>query len=138
METPINLPNEEEIGLKTIPKRDRNKLYAVIFIVFAMVGVYVSILIHQLAIAFFIIIPILYLSRREIQEYSFKLQIAKSLIGFLRLIQILTLIAVFVFISKNVGFIITTLIFFVGFKLWNYYSHKRIRKDQENQIFNFK
>ena len=123
---------EEEEEKVHFPKVDRSRLYSILLIIFIIVSIYVSIIIKQIWISFFIIIPILSLSKREeISQVKVDLKqlVLNSFSKLVKFIVILAIIGLYIFLLIKTGIFITVILIFISFLLYRYISASITRKN---------
>ncbi len=116
---------EEEEEKVHFPKVDRSRLYSILLIIFIIVSIYVSIIIDQIWISFFIIIPILSLSKREeISQVKVDLKqlVLNSFSKLVKFIVILAIIGICIFLFIKIGLFFTVILIFISFSLYKYIS----------------
>ncbi len=115
------------------PETDRSNMYGIIFIIVSIIVVYVSIITHQIWAAFFIVIPFLYISRKEEQgqKKKIKARVLSEISNIMNFVYILFLIGIVFLLFIKIGFLITAIIVIVAFKSWSYISGAITRRNFE-------
>jgi len=107
------------------PEIDKGNLYGIILIVVSICTLYITIVTHQIWIPFFIVIPLLYISRKEVGNQgnlSLKLRFLRELSKITNFLFILTIIGFILTLFLKIGFIITVILVLLSFKFYNYFT----------------
>ncbi len=116
------------------PVIDKGNLYSIILIVVSICTLYITIMTHQIWIAFFIVIPLLYISRKEEEKRggkNLKQRIFEELSKIANFLFMLTLIVIVIALFFKIGFLFTAILVGISFKSYNYISGVIIRRNFE-------
>jgi len=133
----INLDEESEKFLS--PEIDKGNLYGIILIIVAIFTLYISIITHQIWISFFIVIPLLYISRKEEEEQvkkSLKRRFLNEFSKILKFLFIIIIIGGIIVLFFRIGFLVTAILVLISFKFYNYFSGVITRKrfEKHNKV----
>ncbi len=116
------------------PEIDKGNLYGIILIVVSICTLYITILTQQIWISFFIVIPLLYISRKEEEDQvkkNLKRRFLNEFSKIANFLFILTIIVGIIALFFSIGFIATVIILLISFKFYSYFSGVIIRKRYE-------
>ena len=117
--------DEEEEEKVHFPKVDRSRLYSVLIIIGFIIWIYIAIMTNLAWTVFFIIIPILSLSKREEisqAKVDLKQLVLNSFSKLVKFIVILAIIGLYIFLFIKIGLFFTVILIFISFSLYKYIS----------------
>ncbi len=103
------------------PKVDNSRLHSIILIFLSILSIYIAIMINQIWVTVFVVIPLLYISKAEEQKQAKRnwIKLVREVFsGILKFIFIISISVFFFFLMGQIGVIIPVIFIIVCVKLY--------------------